>query len=170
VCRESLRSSLLFEIKTDQFRTVILKRNMFEAWLECMDETFQLMKQKEQEDTLQTLRKQEEEGKRLEAARQEQASQEQRLIKEQHRDKRLHQIAALLGRRSERAMLQHSFSGFWYASIFRIPLRCNEMLINIIAKPFTLLLTCVNKEVIIRRTTCVSLSINTLVRVLTGLT
>jgi hypothetical protein len=122
VCRESLRSSLLFEIKTDQFRTVILKRNMFEAWLECMDETFQLMKQKEQEDTLQTLRKQEEEGKRLEAARQEQASQEQRLIKEQHRDKRLHQIAALLGRRSERAMLQHFFSGFWCVSLFFVPL------------------------------------------------
>jgi len=122
VCRESLHSSLLFEIQTDHFRSVGLKRNTFEAWLECTDETLQLMKQKEQEDTLQILRKQEEEGKRLEVARQEQASQEQRLIKEQHRDKRLHQIAALLGRRSERAMLQHFFSGFWCVSLFFVPL------------------------------------------------
>jgi len=118
VCRGTQHSSWLFEVRRNKLQLASVKRNAFEAWLECTQEDLRLMKQQEQDDWQQTLRKQEEEERRLEVAQQEQALQQQRVLQERQRDERLLMIARHVGRRSHRAMLQHSLVAFWYVPLF----------------------------------------------------
>ena len=121
--RDTLRCSLLFEIRNDALRFANMRRAAFEAWLEwhdleleCIDQESKNQKQltlsKEQEDNRSRQLQQEEEQKTAQRIREQQESQKKFQIETQNRERHVQMLALQGWRRSQLSTLYRTFSAF----------------------------------------------------------
>ena len=108
-CKDTLRSSLQFEIRNDVLRFASLKRGAFEVWMEVSHDSQQLVKQHEQDEWQQSLAAHEREKAQRQSLEQDQETHQQVALQQVKHQKRMAILALPGWHRAQKADMRLAF-------------------------------------------------------------